>query len=161
VTLTGSGTDADGSIASYQWTKISGPATFSVESSTTASTKVLDMIEGEYEFELTVKDNKGATAKSRVKVTVNPAPPKSKVSLYPNPVVNNIVTVEIDANTYKNYTSIVIYNVSGEMVYNETFFRTQPTITKQIDISKLIPGIYFVEVTADINTQVNIKMIRQ
>ncbi len=74
VTLTGSGTDADGTVASYLWKKISGPTAGTIVSSTTASTAVSNLGQGTYSFELTVTDNSGQSAKSNVQVTVNAAP---------------------------------------------------------------------------------------
>lgn len=73
VVLNGSGTDTDGSIASYQWTKVSGPAS-SQSNANTANLTVTGMVQGTYVFGLTVTDNNGATGYDEVKVTVNAAP---------------------------------------------------------------------------------------
>jgi hypothetical protein len=72
VTLSGSGTDADGTIAGYSWTKISGPAA-SISSSSSASTNVTGLVAGVYQFQLTVTDNSGATGTDIVTVTVSSA----------------------------------------------------------------------------------------
>ena len=72
VTLNGSGTDVGGSITSYAWTKISGPAA-TIAAATSASTLVNALVQGIYKFELTVTDNGGLTAKDTVQVTVNAA----------------------------------------------------------------------------------------
>ncbi len=74
VTLTGSGTDPDGTIASYAWTKVSGPAGGTITSPAQASTTVTGLVEGSYTFRLTVTDNGGATGTADVVVTVNPEP---------------------------------------------------------------------------------------
>ena len=72
VTLDGStSTDAEGPIASYQWTKISGPTTFTIQSPTAAKTDVTDLAEGEYEFELKVTDSGGQSSTDTVKITVS------------------------------------------------------------------------------------------
>jgi ribosomal protein L14 len=68
-----SSSDPDGSIASYAWTKISGPAQFSIANSSTASTGLSNLVAGVYSFQLKVTDNAGATALDTVKVTVNAA----------------------------------------------------------------------------------------
>ncbi|MEP6583275.1 MAG: PKD domain-containing protein [Ginsengibacter sp.] len=73
VTLTGSGTDADGKVSSYSWTKISGPSSFSIKKSTSSSTSVTSLVQGVYVFQLTVTDNDGATATDAVTVTVKGA----------------------------------------------------------------------------------------
>jgi hypothetical protein len=70
ITLTGSGTDADGTIASYTWTKISGGAA-TLANATTASLSLSALVAGSYTFRLTVKDNAGASATDDVVVTVN------------------------------------------------------------------------------------------
>ncbi|MEO8569832.1 MAG: PKD domain-containing protein, partial [Ginsengibacter sp.] len=73
VTLTGTGNDPDGSIATYQWTKISGPSSGSIKNPTSASTSVPSLVEGVYLFELKVTDNSGSIATDEIKVTVNAA----------------------------------------------------------------------------------------
>ena len=73
VSMSGSGTDTDGTIASYAWTQTAGPAvtlsgassataTFTAPTVTTATTLT---------FQLTVTDNGGASATDSVNVTVN------------------------------------------------------------------------------------------
>jgi hypothetical protein len=60
VTLNYSGTDADGTITGYSWTKIAGPAA-TITSAGTASTTLPGLVAGVYQFQLTVTDNAGAT----------------------------------------------------------------------------------------------------
>ena len=71
VTLSGSGTDPDGSITAYSWTKVSGPAQGTITSAGSASTPVTGLAQGVYQFQLKVTDNKGATGVATVQVTVN------------------------------------------------------------------------------------------
>jgi hypothetical protein len=74
-TLTGSGADADGTVANYSWNRLSGPSTFTISSANTAVTTLSNLVQGIYVFRLTVTDNKGATATDNVTITVNAAPP--------------------------------------------------------------------------------------
>lgn len=67
-------TDADGTIRSYQWTKLSGPTQFTLTNTTSAKATLSNLATGTYVFELTVTDNDGVTAKAQVKVTVAAAP---------------------------------------------------------------------------------------
>jgi len=70
VTLTGSGSDADGTISSYLWTKISGPSQFTIASPASAQTVVNNLAAGVYQFELKVTDNKFTSRTDTVAVTV-------------------------------------------------------------------------------------------
>jgi hypothetical protein len=71
VVLNGSATDSDGTIASYQWTKVSGGAA-TLTGASTASLTAAALVQGSYTFRLTVTDNQGATHADDVVVTVNP-----------------------------------------------------------------------------------------
>ena len=68
VTLTGAGTDYDGTIASYQWTKISGPAAGTLTGATSPTALAVGLATGLYVYELKVTDNKGAIGKDTVTV---------------------------------------------------------------------------------------------
>jgi gliding motility-associated-like protein len=72
LTLTGSGSDTDGSIAIYKWTLVSGP-TATLTNANTPDLSLSNLIEGNYTFRLTVTDNDGLTAFAQVSVTVLPA----------------------------------------------------------------------------------------
>jgi hypothetical protein len=73
VNLSGAGTDSDGSISKYFWTKISGPSTFKIADSSSATTSVSGLIQGSYQFELKVTDNDGSVGKDTVEINVNAA----------------------------------------------------------------------------------------
>ena len=73
VSLSGSGTDPDGTISSYSWTKISGPASGSISNVSSSSTTVTGLVAGVYQFQLKVTDNDGATDVDIVQVSVNAA----------------------------------------------------------------------------------------
>lgn len=73
VSLTGTGTDTDGTISNYNWSQISGPSTASISAASNASTMMGSLVQGSYTFRLKVTDNAGATATDDVVVTVNPA----------------------------------------------------------------------------------------
>ncbi len=73
VNLSGSGSDADGTISSYAWTKISGPSSYTIADTSSAVTDVTGLVQGVYQFQLTVTDNDGATGTDVMQVTVNTA----------------------------------------------------------------------------------------
>ena len=71
VTLTGTGTDSDGTIASYLWTKASGPTAGTITNSSSATTTVTGLAQGTYTFQLQVTDNLGATGIDTMNVVVS------------------------------------------------------------------------------------------
>src|SRR5690349_8288520 len=75
VLLSGTANDTDGTIAGMNWTKISGPAGFAIDSPAQAQTLVRNLTAGVYEFQFEVTDNAGAIGRDTVKITVNPATP--------------------------------------------------------------------------------------
>jgi len=74
-TLNGSASsDADGTVASYQWAQVSGPNTATFSNPTVAQPTVSNLVAGTYVFSLVVKDNLGlASAAAQTTVTVNAA----------------------------------------------------------------------------------------
>jgi hypothetical protein len=74
ITVDGSGsTDPDNNITNYQWTKISGPSSFNIGNANTVTTKVNNLVEGVYQFELKVTDAGGLFSKDTVQVAFNSA----------------------------------------------------------------------------------------
>ena len=67
-------TDPDNNITIYQWTKINGPSSFNIGNANEVTTQVSNLLEGVYQFELTVTDAGGLFDKDTVQVTVNPQP---------------------------------------------------------------------------------------
>ncbi|APR76231.1 Chitinase [Minicystis rosea] len=74
VSLSGTASDPDGTIASYQWSQISGPSTASLQGAGTATATASGLVAGTYSFKLTVTDDDGATASATKSVIVNAAP---------------------------------------------------------------------------------------
>src|SRR5215467_15794657 len=62
--------DPDTKIASYLWTKISGPSIFNITNVNTVRALVTDLVQGIYKFELRVTDSSGLSTASVVQVTV-------------------------------------------------------------------------------------------
>ena len=70
ITIVGSGTDKDGSIASYQWTQTGGAAS-RLKNATTSKLVVSELKDGKYYYRLTVKDNDGAADSDDIIITVS------------------------------------------------------------------------------------------
>lgn len=67
----------------------------------------------------------------------------SDVKLYPNPAFGGIVHIFTPTNSDKRVT---VYDVFGEVVL------TDKIIGKALDISRLIPGIYVLQINEDQKT---------
>ena len=95
-TLAGTATDADGTIASYAWTKVSGGAA-TLTNASSATVTVTGLVAGSYTFRITVKDNAGATATDDVIVTVNAAAVMTTASkfAFTNAVTNTTGWIEL------------------------------------------------------------------
>ena len=101
ILLNGNGADTDGTVVSYAWTKISGPAAGTISNANSASTSVTGLIQGVYNFELKVIDNNGATGFDTIQITVNAAPNIPPVA---NAGIDQTITLP---------TNIVLLNGSG------------------------------------------------
>ena len=82
ITLNGAAsTDPDNNIVSYTWTMVNGPLSFYISNPTSAQTQVSNLTEGDYIFELTVKDAGNLMSKGQVHIAVDTIIP------------NNIITI--------------------------------------------------------------------
>ncbi|WP_247237861.1 PKD domain-containing protein [Telluribacter sp. SYSU D00476] len=115
VILNGSGSDSDGSIASYQWNQQSGPSQASLSNVGTANLTAGNLVAGTYVFRLTVKDNQGATATNDASVKVNPEPATSTQQVVSFTLMNadNEQPIrELTANDVLNLATLPTKNLS-------------------------------------------------
>ncbi len=130
-TLSGSGTDQDGTVTAYQWTKVSGPAA-SITTATSSSTTVTGLTQGVYTFELKVTDNNAATGTDIVQVTVNAATTTTGEKL----INVNIYGINLYNNTQWNNWKPVTNTVSADFKYADgTVSTVNALLTKQKEIS--------------------------
>jgi hypothetical protein len=97
-TLSGSATDADGTIASYLWTKISGNGG-AITNPNAASTTVTGLATGSYLFSLKATDNAGASANKSVTITVSSATPPPNQAPVVNAGSNQTITLPVSSVT--------------------------------------------------------------
>ena len=103
--LTAKATDADGNIASYQWTKVSGPNA-SLKGTGSPTMTVSNLVAGNYTFQATVTDDDQAKSSARVQVQVkkgkdNPKPAKPKPT-----ATTHAVPGKIEAEAYATESGI-------------------------------------------------------
>lgn len=149
IILAGVGNDPDGTISSFSWVKLSGP-TSTLANENTASLTVTNMVEGTYQFRLTVTDNLGATGTSQVQVTVLPA----SINLAPNVSAGGNINVVLPTNTAVlngtatddgSIASVVWTKLSGPAA------TLAGTTTTTLSLSGLVVGTYVFELTATDN----------
>jgi LmbE family N-acetylglucosaminyl deacetylase len=94
VTLPGSATDSNGTIASYAWTQTGGPAVTLAGANTASASFTAPAVTSQQQltFRLTATDNAGGTGEDTVTVTVNP------VNVPPIAVVSPAQTVQAPAS---------------------------------------------------------------
>jgi len=63
-------TDPENNIKTFSWRKISGPSSFHIDYPNAAQTKVAELAEGVYQFELTVTDAAGLFSRDTISVAV-------------------------------------------------------------------------------------------
>ncbi len=143
-TLNGSATAGTNSIASYSWTKVSGPAQYTIANTNAALTSVSNLVQGTYNFRLQVTDSKGLTAADSMILVVNPATvtKTSGVNAGDNVTITlpaNSVTLD-GSSSYDPNGKINAFKwtkISGPDQY--TIETPTAAITK---VSRLVAGVY-------------------
>lgn len=111
VTLSGSATDGDGTIAAFAWTQLSGTSVTLVAADTaSASFTAPTLLAAEtLQFQLSVTDNEGGTASDTVKVTVNPVNANPVISAGLDQSVDEQSSVTLSANASDSDGTIESY----------------------------------------------------
>ncbi|HEY3402385.1 MAG TPA: gliding motility-associated C-terminal domain-containing protein, partial [Ohtaekwangia sp.] len=152
VALTGSGTDTDGTIASYAWQQISGPVPATFSAPAAASTNASDLAEGIYVFRLVVTDDKGVSSFDEVLVTVKPIP----YNLPPiaNAGGNKILTLPVSSTTLNGGGSDAdgtIADYAWIQISGPGTATTSDLTQAVLNVSGLIEGIYLFRLTVTDN----------
>ncbi|MDO9372914.1 MAG: tandem-95 repeat protein, partial [Ferruginibacter sp.] len=151
VTLSGDATDIDGTITSYAWRKISGPATGSIASPGSGITSVTALVQGVYKFEFTVKDDKGATTRDTIQVTVigvqNELPTADAGKDQDIVLPANTTTLAGNANDLDGFITTYLWRkISGP---SSGTIATPSSATSAVN--SLVKGVYFFEFTVTDN----------
>jgi ribosomal protein L14 len=150
-TLSGSGSDVDGTIASYDWSWVSGPTTFNLGSPNAATTTLNNLVQGIYTLRLTVTDNSGATATDDITVTVNPAANQPPAANAGNDIV---LTLPANSTTLSGSGSDVdgtIASYAWSRVSGPTTFNLGSPNAATTTLNNLVQGIYTLRLTVTDN----------
>ena len=120
ISVAGTGTDVDGSIKSYSWKSISGPAPLTLTGGATTAVSLTGFAKpGIYTLSFTVTDDKGAMATDTVAIIVN-SPPLA--------IAGSDATVTLPGNSVVLRGSGI--DKDGSISYYEWTFSTGPTVPK-------------------------------
>lgn len=159
VTLSGSGTDAEGTI-SYAWKKLSGPAAYTIANAASPSTTVSGLEKGWYQFELKITDNNGAVARDTVKIVVNSASvslaarsvylgmmPEQTLRAYPNPA-RSVATIQVYP-AESGQAGLEVFDLEGRPVKRLFSGMAEAGVTKNfvVDAGSLSAGSYIIRFT--------------
>lgn len=165
VILNGSGSSSTGgSITNYFWRYISGPSVFLKDTWRATPTLTNFSGPGTYSIELTVTDANQNKAYDTVNVIVWNAQSTSlpsvaaamesstgssnivenKLVVYPNPVQAQ-ATIRLTA-AENGKAVLLIYNMNGAVVYQESFEKSGKDWTKSVNLSNLGRGTYIMKI---------------
>ena len=142
--------DPDGTISSYQWSRVSGPSSSIISNTSAAKTSVKNLVADTYTFELLINDNDGLSARDTVQVLVkNPTQPNRPpvANAGPDQTINlpsNIVTVNGSNSTDpdNNITAYSWRKISGPAAFNIANANAMQTL-----VNGLTLGTYQFELT--------------
>jgi hypothetical protein len=106
VFLDGSGSsDPEGKTLSYQWSKTSGPDLYQIQSPQSATTTIINLVQGNYTFRLTVKDPEGLEHSTAVSFEVKAQPNVAPVANAGNNIQITAPVSQVILNGSDSYDS--------------------------------------------------------
>ncbi len=152
--LTGTATDATGTITTYAWIEISGPGNINISNAGSLDASVNNLVQGSYVFQLTVTDNNNLSSSSTVTVTVNPPnqPPVVSAGLdqtitLPTNTVSLSGTATDATGTITTYAWIEISGPNNATISNADKINATA--------KNLIAGIYVFQLTVTDNNNLS------
>jgi len=84
---------------------------------------------------------------------------RPQISVYPNPVVNGIINLQLNNQPQGNY-GMRLLNKSGQTIMQKQIQHTGGSSTETISLDKYLPrGMYQLEVTKPDGTKSNINVV--
>jgi hypothetical protein len=149
VVLTGSATDADGTISAYLWTQTAGPNNATLSGTTTTTLTASNMIAGAYTFRLKATDSSGASGTDDVTVTVISAtassPTLTITAPTPAQIINpgSAITIQATASDSDGIAKLEFFTSSNVKIGEDTWPPYSYTVQYNAPV-----GIYSYIVTA-------------
>lgn len=147
-TLNGSSSTATNTtISSYRWKELTGPSGLTWGNTTTASTAISNLVDGQYVFELFIADNAGHRDSSTMILTVNKA--QAVPVLISNAGINQTIRLPSDTARLDGSKSNAINTVIAAYRWKELSgppnLTWQNTTTQSTRVGNLTSGIYLFE----------------
>lgn len=145
--------DADGVIKSYSWKYISGPSSYSISGSNVSTATLKNLEAGNYFFQLTVTDDKGATGVRTVKIVVN----TDAANIAPVAVIKGSTKLVLPATSTILYGTTstdkdgTIKSYSWNYVSGPTKYLLTGASSSISRVSSMTPGIYQFRLTVSDN----------
>ncbi len=154
--------DADGSIVTYQWSQLSGPATAAATFMSNTTVTLTDLKAGEYVFQVKVTDNGGLSSTSTMKLTVKAAANASVADaflVYPNPA-HDYATGRVTSSVTGNVKTSV-FDINGRMIWSDETWKSGTVIEKTYPVNQMAPGVYTVQVNIANKKVLTTKLIKR
>lgn len=152
--MAGEGTDNENDSIRFQWTKISGPASFAFGDQTSPNTTVSGLVKGRYIFKLTISDG---TDLATDQLTVDVVYPvgidrnfSSIGAVFPNPVESKLY---IQNPSLSGETHLMLMDASGRMVLSKACTETVENL--ELDLSGIKDGYYILKIESNRGTEVH------
>ncbi|MGZ5255370.1 MAG: PKD domain-containing protein, partial [Flavitalea sp.] len=148
----GQSSDPDGTISSYNWTRISGTGTMTMTTPNNVTAMVYGLSKGVHVFRLTVKDNRGAQASDEVSVTVQ-EPVNQKPIAQAGPDLTIYVPDSkaiLNGGASSDPDGLIIKYAWKQLTGPKTAIQMSPASAEN-EVSELAPGAYTFELAVTDN----------